>query len=82
VRPYKAQETAEAVERLNHRREERRVAAVSRKDLPDCDLQAADHLFGLLAFLIGHIGSPLGSQLSVLSFQFQLQVVYKLRVCG
>jgi hypothetical protein len=48
------EQAAQAVQRLDHRREERGVAAVAREDLPDRQLEAADELFGFLPFLISH----------------------------
>src|SRR5262249_60165041 len=59
VRADEAEETAQSVERLNHRGDQRGVAAVARKHLADREFQAADQLFGLLLFLIGHVGGLL-----------------------
>src|SRR3954468_15134955 len=52
-----AEQAPQPVQCLDHRGDERRVAAVTRKDLPDRNLQSADELLGFLTFLIGH--SPL-----------------------
>src|SRR5262245_19621633 len=59
VRADEAEETAQSVERLNHRGDQRGVAAVARKHLADREFQAADQLFGLLLFLVGHVGGLL-----------------------
>ena len=56
MRADEAEKTAQSVERLNHRGDQRGVAAVARKHLADREFQAADQLVGLLLFLIGHVG--------------------------
>lgn len=65
MRSDDAEEAAQTVQRLNDAGEQRGVAAIAREDLSDSELETADRLFGFLAFLIGHVGSP-PERLSVL----------------
>lgn len=53
-----AQEAAQTVQRLNHGREQSGITAIAGKNLADRELEPADKLLGLLAFLIGHVRSP------------------------
>jgi hypothetical protein len=55
MRPHDAEEASQAVERLDHRREEHGIAAVARKNLTHRELEAADKFVGFLLFLIGHV---------------------------
>jgi hypothetical protein len=58
MRSNDPEQAPQAVQRLNDRGDHRGVSAVTRKNLPDGDFEAADVLLGFLAFLIGHGGSP------------------------
>ena len=58
MRPDEAEQASQSVQRLDHAGDERGVAAVARKELSDGGLEAADDLFGLLLFLIGHDSAP------------------------
>src|SRR3990172_1556983 len=53
-----AEEAAQTVQRLNHGREQSGITAIAGKKLADRELEPADKLLGLLAFLIGHVRSP------------------------
>lgn len=54
VRPDDTEQAPQPIQRLDHGGDESGVGAVTRKNLTDGDFQAADQLFGFLAFLIGH----------------------------
>jgi len=56
-----ADEASQSVQRLEHRRDERGVAAVARKNLTDRGFNPADQFFGFLPFLIGHVRVPSAS---------------------
>src|SRR5262249_49772117 len=58
MRSHEAEQAAEAVQRLDHRRDQRRIGAIARKNLTHGQLEAADQLLGFLAFLVGHVTSP------------------------
>src|SRR5262249_23029889 len=58
VRPDQAKDAPEAVERLNHARDEGGVRAVPRKNGADGCFELADQFFRFLLFLIGHFRSP------------------------
>jgi hypothetical protein len=58
MRADEAEQTSQSVERLDEAGDNRRVAAVSRKDLAHEDFEAAEELLRLLPFLIGHIPLP------------------------
>ena len=58
MRADQPEEAPKPVQRLDHGGEERGIAAIARKNLADRDLEPADHFFGLLTFLVGHIPSP------------------------
>ena len=55
MRSNQAEEAAQPVERLNHRRDHSGVTAIT-GDLADRRFEAADQIFGLLLFLVGHVG--------------------------
>jgi hypothetical protein len=55
---HKAKRAPQAVQRLNHARNEPGVRTIARVDLTDCDFQAANQRFGFLSFLVGHGRSP------------------------
>ena len=56
-----ADEASQSVQRLEHRRDERGVAAVARENLTDRGFNPADQFFGFLPFLIGHVRVPSAS---------------------
>ena len=58
MRADEPEQAAEAVQRLDHRRDETRVAAIAGKNLSDRQFQAAYEFVGLLFFLIGHASPP------------------------
>lgn len=51
---HDAKDAAQTVQRLNHAGEERGVAAVARKNLPDSEFETTDEILGLLAVLVVH----------------------------
>ena len=61
VRADNADEASQSVQRLEHRRDERGVAAVARENLTDRGFNPADQFFGFLPFLIGHVRVPSAS---------------------
>ena len=60
MRADEAEQAAQAVERLDHRREQGGIAAVAREHLADRQFESADHLFGLLTLLIRHVSLSFG----------------------
>ena len=59
MRADDAEQTAQPVQRLNHRRDDRGVAAVAREDLSDRYLQPANQLLGLRSFLLMVLSSEI-----------------------
>jgi hypothetical protein len=58
MRADEAEQASKPVERLNHLRDERCVATVSRKHLTYPGFETTDQLVGLLLLLVGHVCSP------------------------
>src|ERR1700680_1667093 len=61
MRPDDAKQASQPVQRLEHRRDERGVAAVAWENLTDRGFNPADQFFGFLPFLIGHVRVPSAS---------------------
>lgn len=57
MRPDDTEQAAQAVQRLNHRRDHGRVRPIAGKNLAYLDLETADQILGLLLLLIGHVVS-------------------------
>ena len=54
MRPNQTEKAAQAVEGLDHRSNQRRVAAIAGKNRADGGLEAGNQVVGFLALLIGH----------------------------
>ena len=54
MRPDETEKAAQAVEGLEHRGNQRRVASVAGKNRADGHLEAGNQVVGFLALLIGH----------------------------
>jgi hypothetical protein len=61
MRPDDAKQASQPVQRLEHRRDERGVAAVAWENLTNRGFNPADQLLGFLPLLIGHVRFPSAS---------------------
>ena len=59
---HDAEEAAQAVQRLNHRGDERSVSTVARKNRAHGRFETADQLLGFLTLLVGHGRCPPGAE--------------------
>jgi hypothetical protein len=61
MRPDDAKQASQPVQRLEHRRDERGVAAVAWENLANRGFNPADQFLGFLPLLIGHVRFPSAS---------------------